>query len=216
VVDDRIAFTKIAESMDRRAMTEVSTEPVVQLTVQPDGPYVVTGGVPVSRRRAIESELGEPLTRETTERFPTRPSVALCRCGESANKPFCDGTHARSGFDGTEAAPESTYDERARTFQGVRVVVRDDREICEHAGFCGNHVTNVWKMIGGPATVLRNGWAARQPVGRAAVRGAQPRDAVPVRRVGDQAVVRRNTQVQRLRRPLTRTNRTKSTMGTPT
>ena len=133
-------------------MTEPGSDTVVQLNVQPDGPYLVTGGVRVTRRRAIESELGEPLTWETTERFPIRPTVALCRCGGSANNPFCDGTHARTGFDGTETAPESTYDERARTYQGVRVVVRDDRTICEHAGFCGNHITNVWKMIGGEAT----------------------------------------------------------------
>jgi CDGSH-type Zn-finger protein len=30
--------------------------------------------------------------------------VFLCRCGGSANKPFCDGTHKRNGFQGTSAA----------------------------------------------------------------------------------------------------------------
>lgn len=33
-----------------------------------------------------------------------RRPVALCRCGGSARKPFCDGTHARVGFNGGEAA----------------------------------------------------------------------------------------------------------------
>lgn len=35
---------------------------------------------------------------------PKRP-FALCRCGSSANKPFCDGTHGRTGFDGTLNCP---------------------------------------------------------------------------------------------------------------
>ena len=52
--------------------------------VEPDGPYVVRGGV------RIVSEDG------TT--WETRNRVALCRCGASTNKPFCDGTHEQIGF----------------------------------------------------------------------------------------------------------------------
>lgn len=35
-----------------------------------------------------------------------RRPIALCRCGASARKPFCDGTHARAGFNGGVGAPE--------------------------------------------------------------------------------------------------------------
>jgi len=34
------------------------------------------------------------------EELATKPVMALCRCGASANKPFCDGAHARTGFSG--------------------------------------------------------------------------------------------------------------------
>lgn len=125
--------------------------PEVRIRVQANGPYVVSGGAPVVRRCSVLSEHGEPMTWQTTDRLETRSTVALCRCGGSANKPFCDGTHARNGFDGTETAASSTYDERATTYEGTGVVVRDDRSVCEHASFCGNRITNVWKMVGGPA-----------------------------------------------------------------
>jgi CDGSH-type Zn-finger protein len=85
---------------------------------------------------------------ESLEWLEAGSAYALCRCGHSSNKPFCDGTHATVGFDGSEAAA-GTYDERTKTLGGVGIVVRDDRSLCTHAGFCGNRVTNVWKMVDG-------------------------------------------------------------------
>lgn len=117
-----------------------------QISVSENGPYLVTGGPPVRRRAPIVSEQGEPLTWKSGEQIETKDRFALCRCGGSGNKPFCDGTHARAGFDGTETAPTDTYDERRKQFPGTGIDVYDDRSICEHAGFCANHASNVWKM----------------------------------------------------------------------
>jgi CDGSH-type Zn-finger protein len=130
-----------------------------RITVTPDGPYLVSAGVPVNRRAIVYSEHGESMTWQTKADLGGSDDVmALCRCGGSASKPFCDGTHARIGFDGTETAPVTSYGERATSYPGSQVEVRDDRRICEHAGFCGNRRTNVWKMAGAPAdedSVLR-------------------------------------------------------------
>jgi CDGSH-type Zn-finger protein len=129
-----------------------------RIRVTPGGPYLVTGSVPLTRRRIVLSEHEESLAWETTGALESAETVALCRCGHSANKPFCDGSHARVGFDGAESAPTSTYDERATVYAGERSVVRDDRGLCEHAGFCGNRLTNVWRMAGEPSdadSVLR-------------------------------------------------------------
>jgi len=55
-----------------------------EVTVIPDGPLWITGGVPVERSD------GHPLE--------SRNRVTLCRCGASAIKPLCDGTHKEIGF----------------------------------------------------------------------------------------------------------------------
>lgn len=117
------------------------------ISVSPHGPYVVSGGLPIGRRRMVVSEFGEPMTWEAKNELETAETVALCRCGQSANKPFCDGSHVTAKFDGAEANHDSSYEERQRTYPAAGIVMRDDRSICEHAGFCGNRITNVWKMV---------------------------------------------------------------------
>lgn len=114
----------------------------------PNGPLVVSGDVALYRRRAVESEHGEPLAWETTDHLEAGAGdrYLLCRCGLSAHKPYCDASHRSGGFV-TEDHAGSTYDERAKLLGGVGVRVRDDRSICVHAGFCGTRVTNVWKQV---------------------------------------------------------------------
>lgn len=116
------------------------------ISVTPHGPYVVRGNVPLRRKRPIATERGEPVAWETAAPVPAPEKYALCRCGSSSNKPFCDGSHATADWDDTETADTGAYADRARTYPGTGVTVRDDRSICQHAGFCGNKLTNVWKM----------------------------------------------------------------------
>jgi CDGSH-type Zn-finger protein len=116
------------------------------VTVTANGPLVVSGTIPLYRRRAVQSEHGEPLTWDTTQTFRSREGYALCRCGQSGRKPYCDGSHSR-GFVAEDTATGS-YDERSTELGGTGLIVRDDRSICVHAGFCGNRVTNVWDAVG--------------------------------------------------------------------
>jgi CDGSH-type Zn-finger protein len=136
-------------------MSEPTHEPASQ---QPgilvtNGPYVLEGDVSVVRRRIVESDAGESTVWETTVRVDEHADgAALCRCGGSANKPFCDGTHNRNGFDGACADREGTYDERSKVVGTDPVVVRDDRSICVHAGFCTTKATNAWRLARGEAS----------------------------------------------------------------
>lgn len=66
-----------------------------EITIRPNGPYLVKGPV------KIIDEKGNPVKLE-------RDVFALCRCGGSTTKPFCDGTHSKIGFIGaTQAVLES-------------------------------------------------------------------------------------------------------------
>ena len=105
------------------------------ITARPNGPLMVSGAVPLRRKTAVHSEHGEPLSWKTSDDLTDRASYALCRCGQSANKPFCDGAHLKAGFECDETAA-GTYEERATELGGTGITVRDDRSICVHAGFC--------------------------------------------------------------------------------
>ena len=117
-----------------------------RITVQPNGPYMVYGNVPLIRKSEVISEYGEPLTWKKGEVLRTGERYALCRCGQSTNKPFCDGSHTHVDFDGSEVADTTNISEREATYDGTRIFVKDDRSVCIHAGFCGDRISNVWKM----------------------------------------------------------------------
>jgi len=70
---------------------------VADVTIRPskNGPYIVEGAVDL-----FDTD-GNKITVD-------KPRIALCRCGTSSNKPFCDGTHSAIGFQAAESInPES-------------------------------------------------------------------------------------------------------------
>ena len=76
--------------------------------------------------------------------YPTKDVIALCRCGASKNKPFCDGAHATLGFDG-DRQDDRTKDRR-ENYVGSELTVHDNRGICAHAGFCTERLSSVFRM----------------------------------------------------------------------
>ena len=93
------------------------------IKVLENGPYLVIGGVPLNRKSVVFSELHEPLTWRKDAVLESDGSYRLCRCGQSSHKPFCDNTHARVGFDGTETAPTTPSAARARRFVGTNITM---------------------------------------------------------------------------------------------
>ncbi len=119
-----------------------------RIRVKLGGPYVVEGDIPLVRKTQIVSEFGEPLNWRKDADLKGGESYELCRCGQSKDKPYCDGSHCDFDFDGTETAPTNTFAERARVDdKGVGIVVKSDFSICMDSGFCGNRLTTIKKMV---------------------------------------------------------------------
>jgi CDGSH-type Zn-finger protein len=77
------------------------------------------------------------------QEIPVPPQVALCRCGDSARKPFCDGAHASNGFSG-DKDPKRVPDHRDR-YDGEQVTVFDNRGVCQHSGLCTDRLNTVFR-----------------------------------------------------------------------
>ncbi len=118
-----------------------------RVVVLRDGPYVVYGGIPLRRKRKIVSSEGAALTWQTGEDLPTEDVYALCRCGRSGSKPFCDGTHALAGFDGTESAGLRPYAELQHVHDGVGISAQRVGELCIHAAFCIGRTRPIAEML---------------------------------------------------------------------
>jgi CDGSH-type Zn-finger protein len=120
-----------------------------KIVIQKNGPYCVYGRIPLVCKAQVVSEYGEPLTWKKEGAISTdEEPYELCRCGHSSNKPFCDGTHRKINFDGTETADTRLTAVRQIVLKGGRkIVVKRDFSLCIDSGFCGNRFTHVDKMV---------------------------------------------------------------------
>ena len=66
----------------------------VKITIRKNGPYRVEG---LENLELVDAD-------GNRYDLSGKPGISLCRCGASTNKPFCDGTHSKIGFQAAEAA----------------------------------------------------------------------------------------------------------------
>ncbi len=126
-------------------MADDTTAPAeASISMFENGPLQVEGGVPLIRQHRVDTERGEPIAYRTYDRLDTDERYFLCRCGGSSNKPYCDGTHAKIGFESDES--ERALHREAEPIGGTSIVIDDDRAICTSAGFCADSITNVWEL----------------------------------------------------------------------
>jgi CDGSH-type Zn-finger protein len=99
------------------------------ITPAPNGPYLVKD------LKSLANSAG-PLE--------TKAMMALCRCGGSAKKPFCDGTHKTNGF--SDAKLGGRVEDRRDDYAGGEITVHDNRGVCSHAGFCTDGLPAVFRL----------------------------------------------------------------------
>jgi CDGSH-type Zn-finger protein len=147
----------------------------MKITVTTDGPYLVEGAVPMVRQSIVADAQGDSREWQEGESFETKETYALCRCGQSATKPYCDGSHVRVGFDGSETASREPYDAQATEQVGPSLTLVDAQPLCAYARFC-DVAGQVWNLVereGNEAAEMTAREAGLCPSGRLVVRDQQ-------------------------------------------
>lgn len=109
------------------------------------GPYLVTGRVRLKATTIVKvSQHYEYRALKTYE--IEEDAYYLCRCGQSKDKPFCDGSHKEADFIGNETASKMPYRERADQFQGPTLTLLDDNR-CALSRLCHREDGKVWKLL---------------------------------------------------------------------
>jgi CDGSH-type Zn-finger protein len=114
-----------------------------KILLLPNGPYYLLNDMEPKVVENLQNSEGQPLS--------TLRGVALCRCGASNNKPFCDGTHGTIGFSSENKTQDSPIIKNKRkNYVGKVITIHDNRKICSHAAECVNNLPSVFKFNARP------------------------------------------------------------------
>jgi CDGSH-type Zn-finger protein len=116
------------------------------IVVSKNGPYLVTGSIRLSKQTIGTDAAGGSETWIESDPYPAQESYALCRCGSSNSKPFCDGTHSKIGFEGAETASREPFDRQAKLQNGPDMQLLDAERLCAFARFCDPN-GQVWNQV---------------------------------------------------------------------
>jgi CDGSH-type Zn-finger protein len=111
-----------------------------------NGPYFVSGGLPLVGLKIVLDADGQCLAWAETKIYPERQTYYLCRCGESNAVPYCDSMHTDIHFDGTETASRRSYADQCRKFSGPNLDLTDAKALCAHVGFC-DRAGGTWNLV---------------------------------------------------------------------
>lgn len=118
------------------------------IKITPDGPYLVYGNPPIDQEIILPNEEGSSwIYRRGTHFDSSKTPVALCRCGHSGHKPFCDGSHTHAhDWDPEETALHRPLLEDAEKVEGSDLLLADNEVYCAFARFCDAY-GRVWNLV---------------------------------------------------------------------
>jgi CDGSH-type Zn-finger protein len=125
---------------------KTNEQPKATIQITKDGPYIVKGALPLVEQWIVTNAEGDSLDYREGKKHPPQQQYALCRCGQSGNKPFCDGSHKKAHFDGTETASREPYLKQAKTIEGPTMVLTDAESLCAFARFC-DPKGRIWNLV---------------------------------------------------------------------
>lgn len=113
------------------------SSPAFKITIKAKGPYLAFGRPPLALQFIMPNDAGESWYFQEGKHFSTETEpTALCRCGASRRKPYCDGSHLHHEWSPElTAEPESLLDDAER-LEGENISVTDNRRYCGFARFC--------------------------------------------------------------------------------
>jgi CDGSH-type Zn-finger protein len=124
----------------------MTAPPEMSITVTENGPYAVAGGVPLALQTIVSDEEDISVEWREGRSFDAEREYRLCRCGQSSTKPFCDDSHERVGFDGTETATREPYLAQAEEQDGPTLILTDAEPLCAFARFC-DYGGRIWNLV---------------------------------------------------------------------
>jgi CDGSH-type Zn-finger protein len=135
----------LMEKADVQRQGQTKEKP--KISPLPNGPYYLLNDMEPKVVENLQNYKGEPLS--------TVRGVALCRCGASNNKPFCDGTHTTIGFSSENKTDDNNNSEqlikdKRKNYLGKEITIHDNRRICSHAAECVNNLSSVFKFNARP------------------------------------------------------------------
>lgn len=114
------------------------------IELRSNGPAIVTG---------LKSFRGSD-----NQEISVKPVMALCRCGASNNKPYCDGSHSKNNFS-DEKLSDRTADE-ILTYESREITIHYNRLLCSKAHVCGQKLNDVFDTSRNPWIEPDRGGAA--------------------------------------------------------